>query len=737
AILARDALVKTIYSRLFDWIVGHINRALHSSAKAHKFIGVLDIYGFETFQINSFEQFCINYANEKLQQIFNMHVFKLEQEEYVREQIQWSFIDFSDNQPCIDLIESKLGVLDLLDDECKMPRGSEENWCQKLYDKHLNKSQHFAKPRLSRSAFIIHHFADKVEYQADGFLEKNRDTVLEEQVNTLRASQFQLVSALFMEETEDVAPGGAGGRRNRSSSTTQPVRVQPKAGSKQNKKTVGSQFRDSLCSLMDTLNATSPHYIRCIKPNDLKEAFLFEPKRAVEQLRACGVLETIRISAAGYPSRWTYPEFFQRYRVLASSRHIIKHDLQKTCEVILSALIADEDKYRFGKTKIFFRAGQVAYLEKLRTSKLRACGVMIQKHIRGWLQRCKYQSIRNTVLLVQRFGRGLLARKYATHLRRMRAAARIQAVWKGYRQRKMFKSMYSAVVILQAHVRAMIARRYYTDLLRNHKALVLQKNIRAYLQRQKFECVLRGIILTQCNFRRRKARTEYKLLKMEARSVDHIKQVNQGLENKIIELQQRLDIQTKQAMQVKIVEAEVVKMKEEIDRLRNVEAVVQVSSNKVVDMEVKGIIFFIYIFFLTIFLLLSFCIFSFLSVLLSFLSVMKNLYKENLALTEKLEDANATIKQMEDKAEEVVKEKIAMANKLLIEESELERSHHQKLISEYSHLQQRFNNLQEEMQNLTGKRKGHRHTPSDTSAISFDSENSSGAEVEQREDGDK
>ena len=132
---ARDALVKCIYSNLFDWIVFHINKALKTNLKVHKFIGVLDIYGFETFEVNSFEQFCINYANEKLQQQFNMHVFKLEQEEYVKEGIEWKMIDFYDNQPCIDLIEAKLGVLDLLDEECRMPKGSDKSWVEKLYEK--------------------------------------------------------------------------------------------------------------------------------------------------------------------------------------------------------------------------------------------------------------------------------------------------------------------------------------------------------------------------------------------------------------------------------------------------------------------------------------------------------------------------------------------------------------------------------------------------------------------------
>ena len=176
-------MAKCIYSHLFDWIVLHINKALRTSGKTHRFIGVLDIYGFETFDINSFEQFCINYANEKLQQQFNLvnkdlqrristrhklkffplqHVFKLEQEEYLKEGIDWKMIDFYDNQPCIDLIESKLGILDLLDEECRVPKGSDKSWVEKLYDK-CKKWEHFSKPRLSQTAFIVKHFADKVK----------------------------------------------------------------------------------------------------------------------------------------------------------------------------------------------------------------------------------------------------------------------------------------------------------------------------------------------------------------------------------------------------------------------------------------------------------------------------------------------------------------------------------------------------------------------------------------------
>uniref|UniRef100_A0A672S762 Unconventional myosin-Vb-like n=1 Tax=Sinocyclocheilus grahami TaxID=75366 RepID=A0A672S762_SINGR len=335
AVNARDALAKHIYAHLFDWIVEHVNKALHTSTKQHSFIGVLDIYGFETFEINSFEQFCINYANEKLQQQFNSHVFKLEQEEYMKEQIPWTLIDFYDNQPCIDLIEAKLGILDLLDEECKVPKGTDQNWAQKLYSQHSN-SGHFEKPRMSNRSFIVVHFADKVEYQCDGFLEKNRDTVYEEQINILKASQFQLVADLF-HDGKDAGPLSATSKTSKINvRAAKPV---PKGHNREHRKTVGTQFRNSLHLLMETLNATTPHYVRCIKPNDFKESFVFDSRRAVQQLRACGVLETIRISAAGYPSRWTYPDFFSRYRVLMTKKDMTIGDKKQVCKNLLETLI--------------------------------------------------------------------------------------------------------------------------------------------------------------------------------------------------------------------------------------------------------------------------------------------------------------------------------------------------------------------------------------------------------------
>ena len=319
--VVKDSVAKYIYACLFDWLVAVVNESLAGAGiddRVRNFIGVLDIYGFEHFKKNSFEQFCINYANEKLQQEFNAHVFKLEQEEYVREEINWKFIDYADNQPTIDLIEGKLGVLSLLDEESRMPSGSDANLCQKLHSTHgTNKA--FKKPRFGgNNAFTIAHYALDVTYDSDGFIDKNRDTVPDEHLALLNATENP-----FLKEVLDRAVAAAEAANKPAAYESAPVNkrasVMPvgaagvaRKGGAARKPTLGSIFKGSLISLMDTIDSTNAHYIRCIKPNEQKAAWEFDPNMVLSQLRACGVLETIRISCAGYPTRWTFEEFAER-----------------------------------------------------------------------------------------------------------------------------------------------------------------------------------------------------------------------------------------------------------------------------------------------------------------------------------------------------------------------------------------------------------------------------------------
>uniref|UniRef100_A0AAR2JE31 Unconventional myosin-Va n=1 Tax=Pygocentrus nattereri TaxID=42514 RepID=A0AAR2JE31_PYGNA len=742
AINARDALAKHIYAKLFNWIVDHVNKALHSTVKQHSFIGVLDIYGFETFEINSFEQFCINYANEKLQQQFNMHVFKLEQEEYMKEQIPWTLIDFYDNQPCINLIEAKMGVLDLLDEECKMPKGSDDSWAQKLYNTHLKTCSLFEKPRMSNKAFIIQHFADKVEYQCEGFLEKNKDTVNEEQIHVLKASKFDLLVELFRDEEKATSPTGvapATGGRTRLS--VKPDKGKPDKSSKEHKKTVGLQFRNSLQLLMETLNATTPHYVRCIKPNDYKYAFTFDPKRAVQQLRACGVLETIRISAAGFPSRWTYQEFFSRYRVLMKQKDVLP-DKKMTCKNVLEKLVQDPDKYQFGKTKIFFRAGQVAYLEKLRADKLRAACIRIQKTIRCWLARKKYLRMKHAAITIQRYVRGYQARCLATFLRRTRAATIIQKYQRMYVARSSYRRKQAAALAMQCILRAFMARQLYRALLREHKAIIIQKMVRGWLARQWYKRSLAAVVYLQCCMRRMRAKRELKKLKIEARSVEHYKKLNIGMENKIMQLQRKIDDQNKdnRSLTERLSGLEVThaaeseRLRRELSRLRCAEEDAKNSNNRVITLQEE---------------------------LERLRAELQNTQKEKKAIEEwaqkyqdemeqmisELKDQNNLLKnekndlnrliqeqgqQWTEKMQRALKEETAQLETDLNEE----RSRYQNLLSEHLRLEEKYDDLKEEISlTVNVPKPGHRRT--DSTHSSNESEYTYNSEFAESEEGSR
>ncbi|XP_014750384.1 PREDICTED: unconventional myosin-Vb isoform X1 [Sturnus vulgaris] len=718
---ARSALAKHIYAQLFSWIVQHINKALHSTVRQHSFIGVLDVYGFETFEVNSFEQFCINYANEKLQQQFNSHVFKLEQEEYMKEGIPWTLIDFYDNQPCIDLIEAKLGILDLLDEECKVPKGTDQNWVQKLYDRHAA-SQHFQKPRISNTSFIILHFADKVEYQSEGFLEKNRDTVYEEQINILKASKYQMVADLFQEE--DAVPSAATWKRApriNVRSATPALR----AANKEHRKTVGHQFRNSLHLLMETLNATTPHYVRCIKPNDEKLPFKFDPRRAVQQLRACGVLETIRISAAGFPSRWSYADFFDRYRVLMNKRDLSKNDKKIICQTLLEDLIKDPDKFQFGRTKIFFRAGQVAYLEKLRADKFRAATIMIQKTVRGWLQRARYQRLRRATLTLQRYARGHLARRLFENLRRTRAAIILQKQYRMVRMHRAFLRVRNATLTIQAFARGMFVRRIYHQMLMEHKATIVQKYARGWLARVRLRRARAAAVVLQCHWRRLRARRQLQALRIEARSAQHLKKLNIGMENKVVQLQRKVDEQNKEnkllneqlsvltsthsseveklkkelqqyqqnqrgdGNQLLSLQEEMQRLRMELERAHGEREVMEDSHGKERDLLRKRI---------------------------------SDLEEENALLKQEKEELNSRILcQSEDELAQNTVE----GNSQMKKELEEERSRYQNLVKEYASLEQRYDNLRDEITFIKQQTPGHRRNPSNQSSLESDSNNPS------------
>ncbi|KAL5253440.1 hypothetical protein ACHWQZ_G013281 [Mnemiopsis leidyi] len=371
-----ESICKAIYERTFKWVAQKINKVLsRNQFQGASFVGILDIAGFEIFRINSFEQLCINYTNEKLQQLFNHTMFILEQEEYRTEGIEWKFIDFGlDLQPCIDLIEKPMGILALLDEECWFPKATDQTYVSKVENEMLGKAK-FAKPDFrSQADFCVLHYAGYVEYKADKWLLKNMDPLNENLVQLLSESADFFVAALFKDTSSN--PGFSS-----MANAGQTSRVR-----KGMFRTVSQLYKQQLENLMNVLHETRPHFVRCIIPNHEKKPGKMVAPLILEQLRCNGVLEGIRICRQGYPNRILFQEFRQRYEILTPNAIPPGFmDGRKAATAMLNQLDLDPRLYRIGKSKIFFRAGVLANLESERDEKLRVLIIGIQALARGKL----------------------------------------------------------------------------------------------------------------------------------------------------------------------------------------------------------------------------------------------------------------------------------------------------------------------------------------------------------------
>lgn len=378
-----EAIAKACYERMFKWLVTRINRSLdRTKRQGASFIGILDIAGFEIFKMNSFEQLCINYTNEKLQQLFNHTMFILEQEEYQREGIEWKFIDFGlDLQPTIDLLEKPMGVLALLDEECFFPKATDKSFIEKLRSQHSSHPK-FKKPDFRADAdFSLGHYAGMVDYCAQQWLMKNMDPLNENVVSLLQNSSDTFVAAIW-KDAEIVGMGAAAGGDTMFGSRTRKGMF----------RTVGQLYKEQLAKLMSTLRNTNPNFVRCIIPNHEKKAGKIDSPLVLEQLRCNGVLEGIRICRQGFPNRILFQEFRQRYEILCPNT-IPKGfmDGKKAVEKMIKALELDPNLYRVGQSKIFFRAGVLAHLEEERDLKLTDVIIQFQSLCRGLIARRNYQ----------------------------------------------------------------------------------------------------------------------------------------------------------------------------------------------------------------------------------------------------------------------------------------------------------------------------------------------------------
>eukprot|EP00112_Aurelia_sp_Birch-Aquarium-sp1_P013720 Seg2925.2 transcript_id=Seg2925.2/GoldUCD/mRNA.D3Y31 product=Myosin-10 protein_id=Seg2925.2/GoldUCD/D3Y31 len=401
---AVEALSKATYERLFKWLVARINKSLdRSKREGASFIGILDIAGFEIFQLNSFEQLCINYTNEKLQQLFNHTMFILEQEEYQKEGIEWKFIDFGlDLQPTIDLIEKPMGILALLDEECWFPKATDKTYVDKLHKEH-SKHPKYLKPDFRATAdFLVIHYAGQVDYSATQWLMKNMDPLNDNIVGLMSGSTDPFIGGLWKDQDNIVG-------LNVTEGNDTPFGARTRKGMF---RTVAQLYKEQLTNLMNTLNCTSPNFVRCIIPNHEKRAGKIDANLVLDQLRCNGVLEGIRICRQGFPNRILFQEFRQRYEILTPS--VVPKgfmDGKKAAQKMVEAMELDPNCYRIGQSKIFFRTGVLAHLEEERDIKLTEIITIFQAYARGNIARRNYKrriQQLSAIRVIQRNGRSYL-----------------------------------------------------------------------------------------------------------------------------------------------------------------------------------------------------------------------------------------------------------------------------------------------------------------------------------------
>lgn len=594
---ARDALAKTVYSAMFLWVVKRVNNSIkwENDSDIRSSTGVLDIFGFESFAVNSFEQLCINFTNEALQQQFNKFIFKLEQEEYEREKISWAFIEFPDNQDCLDTIQAKPhGILAMLDDECKLgQRGSDKNWAKRLNDAYLpNKNQEISdntrysatKMQQVKGQFCVRHFAGNVQYTAEtNFLEKNRDEI------PLTAK------SLFEEDSSDLIKKMYEVQINESRGEI----TEKEKSAKQS--TVSQQFKAQLTSLIEMIETTDPHYIRCLKPNDASKPKLLTRKRLTEQLRYGGVLEAVRVARMGYPVRLGHTGFFKRYRMLLPSvpDDILSWSIedneqpQTLCVKFLDILLEEGAKpvnytnkdgtisrankiriaqrqpdpmifpksdVQLGLSKVFMRKGPHDKLESHRVFHQNASVTLIQSWMRGLQHARQYLIKCDAALTIERWYRGCLGRARWWRLREAQASLLLTNTFRMQVNRRKYNRARCGAIRLQAQYRGRTTRK-------NNAASKIQSYRRMQVDKRKYNNLQSATIALQCRARCGAAKKKFDQIKREAKDMGKIKEHNEKLKMEMASLKAMLQAQAaSDADKVKSKKA-IAEKQEEINRM--------------------------------------------------------------------------------------------------------------------------------------------------------------------------
>ncbi|XP_039983497.1 myosin-IIIa [Xiphias gladius] len=487
----RDAMGKALYGRLFSWIVNRINTLLRPDSHLGEDdkglnIGILDIFGFENFKKNSFEQLCINIANEQIQFYFNQHIFAWEQDEYLNEEVDARMIEYEDNRPLLDLfLQKPMGMLSLLDEESRFPQATDQTLVEKFEDNLKTKT--FWRPKRVDLGFGIHHYAGKVIYNAAGFLAKNRDTLPADIVLLLRSSENELIRKLVthpLTKTGNLAHTKGKGINTMRSLRT-PTRTitfakpgehgdmpyHPRETTNMRTQTVASYFRYSLMDLLSKMVAGQPHFVRCIKPNNDRQANKFDREKVLVQLRYTGVLETAKIRRQGYSHRILFSNFIKRYYILAFHAHEEPVVTPETCAAILEK--AKLENWAMGKTKVFLKYYHVEHLN-LMVQQATQRIILLQAYVRGWLGAKRYRRILKE---------------------REQSALVLQSAYRGHKVRKRVtddknKAKFEAFIIqLQAVCRGYLAKKKYKELVdeKNKAATKIQARYRGHKERKSFK----------------------------------------------------------------------------------------------------------------------------------------------------------------------------------------------------------------------------------------------------------
>ncbi|XP_030649936.1 myosin-10 isoform X1 [Chanos chanos] len=568
---AVEALAKATYERLFRWLVHRINKALdRTKRQGASFIGILDIAGFEIFELNSFEQLCINYTNEKLQQLFNHTMFILEQEEYQREGIEWSFIDFGlDLQPCIDLIERPTnppGVLALLDEECWFPKATDKTFVDKVLQEQGTHPK-FQKPRQlkDKADFCIIHYAGRVDYKADEWLMKNMDPLNDNVATLLHQSTDKFVAELWKDVDRIVGLDQVAGMAE----TAFGAAYKTKKGMF---RTVGQLYKEQLAKLMATLRNTNPNFVRCIIPNHEKRAGKLDPHLVLDQLRCNGVLEGIRICRQGFPNRIVFQEFRQRYEILTPNA-IPKGfmDGKQACERMIRALELDSNLFRIGQSKIFFRAGVLAHLEEERDLKITDIIIYFQAVCRGYLARKAFAKKQQQLSALKVLQRNCAAYLKLRHWQWWRLFTKVKPLLQVTRQEEEMQAKDEELVKVkekQSKVEGELV-----EMERKHQQLLEEKNILAEQLQAETELFAEADEM-RARLVAKKQELEEILHDLESR-VEEEEERNQGLQNEkkkmqahIQDLEEQLDEEeaARQKLQLEKVtaEAKIKKFEEDI-----------------------------------------------------------------------------------------------------------------------------------------------------------------------------